>query len=38
MPPLAKYCWLAQEIGNVGFVIALEAHHSMVVASSNQEI
>jgi hypothetical protein len=38
MSPLAKYCWLPQEIANVGFVVALKAHHSMVVASSKQEI
>jgi hypothetical protein len=36
--PLAECCRLPQEIRNVGFVVALEAHHSMLVASPNQEI
>jgi hypothetical protein len=35
---MTKYCWLPQESVNVGFVVAPEAHHSMVVASPNQEI
>jgi hypothetical protein len=38
MPPLAEHCGLAQKIGNVGFMVALEAHHAMMLASPNQKI
>lgn len=38
MSPLAEYCRVPQEISNVGFVITLEAHQSMLMAPANQEI
>jgi len=36
--PLAENFWILQEIGNVGFVVSLEANHLVASASRDQHI